>query len=63
MEEIAAISRMIAKYSEITLRYADAVEYRTIIQQEQFKLRAEHVTDANAEDVQSYLQRLKEQKK
>ena len=63
VEEIAAISRMIAKYSEITLRYADAVEYRTIIQQEQFKLRAEHVTDANAEDVQSYLQRLKEQKK
>lgn len=63
VEEIAAISRMIAKYSEITLRYADAVEYRMIIQQEQFKLRAEHVTDANAEDVQSYLQRLKEQKK
>ncbi|MDD5952762.1 MAG: DNA primase [Oscillospiraceae bacterium] len=62
-EEISAISRMIAKYSDGALRYADALEYSTIIEQEYLKSRAENVTDASAEDVQSYLQTLKEQKK
>lgn len=63
VEEVGAISRMIAKYSEAAVRYADAVEFADIIQQEDLKMRAENLTDAKAEDVQSYLQKLKEQKK
>lgn len=62
-EEVGSISRMIAKYSDAAVRYADVVEYINIIQQENLKLQAEDITDANADAVQSYLQTLKEQKK
>ncbi len=63
VDEVGAVSRMIAKYSEASVRYEDAVEFANIIQQENLKLRAERHPDATADDVQSYLQTLKEQKK
>ena len=62
-EEVGSISRMIAKYGDAAVRYADVLEYINIIQQENLKLQAETLTDAKADAVQSYLQTLKEQKK
>lgn len=61
MEEVGAISRMIAKYSEASVRYEDAVEYADILEQENLKMRAGG-SDADMNDMQCYLQKLKEQK-
>jgi DNA primase len=63
VEEIGAISRMAAKYSETPVQYEDALHFVAILQEEQLKLRAEQTTEIDGDDVQSYLQKLKEQKK
>lgn len=62
VEEISAISRILAKFDMIALTVKDAEEYRDLILQEFQKLRAEQLESVQPE-LQQYLQKLREQKK
>ena len=62
-DEMSALSRILAKYSDAPVRKEDALEFRSIILQEHLKLRAQDPAEGNEQDVRSYLQMLKEQKK
>ncbi len=62
VEEISAISRILAKFDMLALSIQDAQEYRDLILQEFQKLRAEQLETVQPE-LQQYLQKLREQKK
>ena len=63
VEEISGISRILARYDMVPLSWEDAEEYSSIILQEYQKLCAENVESAQPQDIQEYLQKLREQKK
>ncbi|MCI9575787.1 MAG: DNA primase [Clostridiales bacterium] len=63
VEEISGISRILARYDMVPLSSEDAEEYSDIILQEYQKLCAENVESAQPQDIQEYLQKLREQKK
>lgn len=61
VEEISAISRILARYDMVPLSEQDTQEYCAILQQEQQKLRAQQTQQP--QELEEYLQRLREQKK
>ena len=63
VEEISGISRILARYDMVPLSWEDAEEYSSIILQEYQKFCAENVESAQPQDIQEYLQKLREQKK
>lgn len=63
VDEIAAIAKILARYSDISPTKEDAEEYIQIIEQEQIKSNVEKADSVPVQDIQSYLQELKRQKK
>ncbi|MBE6823503.1 MAG: DNA primase [Ruminococcaceae bacterium] len=63
MEEIAAIAKIFAKFHTVAVTDRDAQEYIQVILQENAKRNIENVASAPAQDIQSYLRELKQQKK
>lgn len=63
VDEIAAIAKILARYSDISPTKKDAEEYMQIIEQEQTKSNVENAGSVPVQDIQSYLQELKRQKK
>lgn len=63
MEEIAAIARIFARFDSIAATGRDAEEYIQVILQEDAKKSVENAASAPPQDIQSYLQELKRQKK
>jgi DNA primase, catalytic core len=63
MEEIAAVARIFAKFHSVPVTQKDAEEYIQVILQEDAKRNMEDAASAPAQDIQSYLQELKRQKK
>lgn len=63
VQEISSIARILARYHSVTVTKKDADEYINVIQQENMKMDAENADQADPQDIQSYLEKLKEQKK
>lgn len=63
MEEIAAIAKIFAKFHSVTVTKRDAEEYIQVILQEDAKKNISDVVSAPTQDIQNYLQELKQQKK
>lgn len=62
MEEVSAIARILAKHHAVSMGEQDAREYIQVITEEKTKLSAGDAKHAQAQDIQKYLARLKEQK-
>ncbi len=63
VEEMAAIAKILARFNAVSVSKQDADEYINVIAQEFAKKNVENVASAPAQDIQSYLQELKSQKK
>ena len=63
MEEISAIARILAKYHAVSMSQEDAEEYVNVILDEKSKLNANDAKNAQTQEIQDYLARLREQKK
>lgn len=63
VDEIAAIAKILARYGEISPAKKDVEEYIGIIEQEQIKSNVENAGAVPVQEIQSYLQELKKQKK
>lgn len=63
VEEISAVAKILAKYHAVNATEQDAEEYIKVILEENMKLDAESAGSAQPQDIQDYLQRLREQKK
>lgn len=63
VEEIAAIAKIFAKYSDVSATGKDAEEYIQVIEQEQMKSNLGNADSVPAQDIQTYLRELKKQKK
>ncbi len=62
-EELSSVARMLAQHHEVKITMKDAQEYSKVILEESNKLDENKVLTADAQDIQKYLQRLREQKK
>ncbi|XOQ48874.1 MAG: DNA primase [Eubacteriales bacterium] len=63
VEEIASISKILAKFHDVSVTKKDAQEYIGVIEQEYEKIRIEEAKTAEPQDIQEYLQKLRSQKK
>jgi len=63
VQEISSIARILARYHSVTVTKQDAEEYINVIIQENMKMNAESVDEAQPQDIQNYLEKLREQKK
>lgn len=63
VDEISSIARMIAQYHAVKVTMQDAEEYRKVILEESGKMDEKKVLAADTQDIQKYLEKLKEQKK
>ena len=65
LEESSSVARMLAQYPSTTASERDAEEYIRVILQEYDRFRTEKVmeTGAGTQEIQQYLQKLKDQKK
>ncbi len=63
MDEMAVIARIFAKFHSVTVTERDAEEYIQVITQENARRNIQNVATAPTQDIQSYLQELKQQKK
>ena len=63
VEEIASVSKILAKFHDVSVTKADAQEYIGVIEQEYEKIRIEKAKTAQPQDIQAYLQKLRSQKK
>ena len=62
-EELSSVARMLAQHHEVKATMQDAKEYCNVILEESNRLDEKKVLTADAQDIQKYLQRLREQKK
>ena len=62
-EELSSVARMLAQHHEVKATMQDAEEYCNVILEESNRLDEKKVLTADAQDIQKYLQRLREQKK
>ncbi|HEX2986373.1 MAG TPA: DNA primase [Caproiciproducens sp.] len=63
MEELSGIAKILARFHSVTVSKTDADEYIQVIKQENAKSNLENVAEAPAQDIQSYLRELRQQKK
>ena len=63
MEEIGAIAAILARHNAVLVGQKDAQEYVRVIVQEKNKLNASDLEQAQTQDIQNYLARLREQKR
>lgn len=63
VEEITAIAKILARFSDVSATERDAEEYIQVIEQEQIKSNVENAGSVPPQDIQTYLQELKRQKK
>ncbi len=63
MEELSAVAGILAKHNSVAVGQNDAEEYIHVILEEKTKLNADDAKQAQAQEIQDYLARLKEQKK
>ncbi len=63
MEETSSVARMLARYDGITPAWEDALEYISVIRQENEKRILGSAAAAQPQDIEEYLQKLRQQKK
>ncbi|WP_411676728.1 DNA primase [Caproicibacter sp.] len=63
MDEISSVSRILAAQDGITLTWPDVLKYINIISQENDKLTISRADSVRAEEIEDYLQKLRQQKK
>ncbi len=63
IEEMASIAKILARFNSVSATRQDADEYISVITQEHAKKNVENVASTPAQDIQSYLQELRSQKK
>jgi len=63
IEEMASIAKILARFNSVSATRQDADEYISVITQEHAKKNVENVASTPTQDIQSYLQELRSQKK
>ncbi len=63
IDEIAAISQMLARFHSVSVTKQDADEYINVINQEYSKINVENINSVQPQEIQEYLRELRSQKK
>lgn len=63
VDEISSIARILARFHSVVITKQDAQEYMNVITQEKIKINAVNAKSVEPQDIQNYLQTLREQKK